>query len=137
MQAIGPAAAGHAALRKLVDDDDFAVFHHILDVFAIKGVGFDGGIDVMFERPVFWVGDVANAQEFFYFQPAIVGDCDVAVFLIDDVVTGENFRLARGCVDFFAFFQLGNDAVHFVILVGRLLTGAGNNERSAGFVDED
>ena len=32
VQAIGPAPAGHQAAGKLVDDDDFAVFHHVLDV---------------------------------------------------------------------------------------------------------
>ena len=39
--------------------------------------------------------------------------------------------------DLLAFFQLGNDAVDLVILVGRLFAGAGNNQRRAGFVDQD
>src|SRR5208337_3775363 len=32
---------------------------------------------------------------------------------------------------------LGNDAVHLVILVGRFLAGAGDNQRSAGLVNQD
>ena len=36
-----------------------------------------------------------------------------------------------------ALFQLRDDAVHFVILIGRFLAGAGNNQRRAGLVDQD
>ncbi len=36
VQAIGPAAAGHQAPGELVDDDDFAVLDHVLDIALIQ-----------------------------------------------------------------------------------------------------
>ena len=40
-------------------------------------------------------------------------------------------------LDDFAADQLGDDAVDLVILVGGFLAGAGDDERGAGFVDQD
>ena len=39
--------------------------------------------------------------------------------------------------DLFTFLELRDDAVDLVILVGRFLTGARDDERRASFVDED
>ncbi len=39
--------------------------------------------------------------------------------------------------ELFTLFQLGDDAIDFVILVGGFLASAGNNQRGAGFVDQD
>ena len=55
VQAVGPAAAGHQAAGEGVDDDDFAVFDHVVDVALVEGVGLDGGFDVVLEFPVFGV----------------------------------------------------------------------------------
>ncbi len=104
VEAIGPAAAGHEAAGELVDDDDFgalgAVFDDILHVAPVEGVGFDGGLDVVLEVPVFNVGDVADAEEFFDLLPAVVGDGDGFVLFVDDVVFGEDLGFAL--LDLFA-----------------------------------
>ncbi len=43
-----------------------------------------------------------------------------------------------GCgVDLFALFQLRDDAIHLVVLVGRLFAGARNDQRRSGFVNQD
>ena len=63
VQAVGPAPARHHAAGKFVDDDDFAVFDHVLHIAAIERVRLDRGFDVMLERPVFRVGNVADAEQ--------------------------------------------------------------------------
>ena len=135
MEAIGPAAAGHEAAGELVDDDDFAVFDDVLDVALVEGVGLDGGFDVVLEVPVFGVGDVADAEQAFDLLPALVGDGDGAGLFVDDVVAGPGLGLEG--LDEFAEFELGDDDVDAGVLVGGLVGGAGDDERGAGFVDED
>ena len=98
---------------------------------------FDGGLYVMLQRPVFRVGDVADPQQFFDFFPPLVADRNVAVFFVDHIVAGHDLGLARLRVHFFALFEFGDDAIHLVVLVGGLFTGARNNERRTGFVDQD
>ena len=135
MEAVGPAAAGHEAAGELVDDDDFALFDDVLDVALVEVVGLDGDFDVVLEVPVFGVGDVADAEEAFDFFPALVGDGDGAGLLVDDVVAGPGLGLEG--LDEFAEFELGDDEVDAGVLVGGLVGGAGDDERGAGFVDED
>ena len=102
-----------------------------------KRVRLDGGIDVVLQVPVFRIGNVADAQKLLDFFPAFIGDGDAPVFLVHHVVAGEFFGLAGRGVDFLAFFQLGDDAIDPGILVGGLFAGAGNDQRGAGFVDQD
>ncbi len=91
----------------------------------------------MFQRPIFRVGNVADAQQLLDFFPAHVGDRAVAVLFVDHEVAGHDLRLARLRIDFFAPFQLGDDAIHLVILVGGFFAGARNNEGRPRFVDQD
>ena len=135
MESVGPAAAGHEAAGELVDDDDFAVFDDVLDVALVEGVGLDGGFDVVLEVPVFGVGDVADAEEFFDLFPALVGDGDGAGFFVYDVVAGPGFGLEG--FDQLAELEFGDDDVDAKIFVGGLVGGAGDDERGTGFVDED
>ena len=137
VQAVRPAPAGHHASGEFVDDDDFAVFDHVLHVAAIESVRLDRRLDVMLERPVLRIGDIADAEQLLNLRPAFVGDRDVAMLFVDHKVAGELRRLARSNFQLFALFQLGDDAVDLVILVGRFLARAGNDERRAGFVDQD
>ncbi len=62
MQAVRPTPARHHAPRKFVDDDDFAVFDHILHVAAIEGVRLDRSLDMMLERPVLRVGNISDPK---------------------------------------------------------------------------
>src|SRR5271156_687792 len=137
VQPIRPAAAGHQAPGEFVHDQHFAVFDYVLDVALVKRVRFDGSFYVMLQRPVFRVGDVADAQQLLDFHPAVVADRDVAMFFVDHVVASHDFWLARLRIYFFALFELGDDAIDFVVLVGGLFAGARNNERGARFVDQD
>ncbi len=111
MQTVRPAPPRHHAPGEFIDDDDFAVFNHIFHILAIERMRLDRRFDVMLQRPVFRIGDVADAEQFFDFLPAFVGDGDVAVLLVDRKVAGQLRRLAGGDIKFFALFKLGNDAV--------------------------
>jgi len=135
VETVRPAASGHEATGELVDDDDFAFFDDVLDVALVQGVGLDGDFDVVLHVPVFRVGDVADAEELFDLLPAIVGDGDGAGFFVDDVVAGPDLGFEG--LDEFAFFDLRNDEVGDGVLVSGLVGGAGDDERGAGFVDED
>ena len=137
MQAIGPAAAGHEATGKFVNDDNFAVFDHVLYVTVIQRMRLNCGLDVVLQRPVFWIGNVADPKQALDFFPAFVGDGDVAMLLIYDEIAGVGGRLAGSARSLHALFELGNDPVHAGIFVGGLFAGAGNNERRAGLVDQD
>ncbi len=135
VQAIGPAAAGHEAAGELVDDDDLAVLDDVFDVALVEAVGLDSDFDVVLHVPVFGVGNVADAEQLFYLLEAFVGDGDRAGFFVDDVVAGPCLRLEG--FDEFALFKLRDDLVRDGVLVGGFVGGAGDDERGAGFVDED
>jgi hypothetical protein len=137
VQAVGPAAAGHHAPGELVNDDDFAVLHHILDVAAVERVRLDRRLDVVLQVPVLGIGDVADAEQLLDFFPALVADRDRAVLLVDGEVAGVGLGLARRVLDLLALHQLGDDPVDAVILVGGFFRRARNDERRAGFVDQD
>jgi len=135
MQSVGPTAAGHQAARELVDDDDFAVLDDVLYVALIEGVGLDGDFDVVLHVPVFGVGDVADAEELLDLLEALVGDGDGACFFVDHVVAGPRFGFEG--FNELALFELGDDGVGYCVFVCRFIGGAGDDERGAGFVDED
>ena len=135
VQAIRPAAAGHEAAGELVDDDDLAVLDDVLHVALVEVVRLDGDFDVVLEVPVFRVGDVADAEEALDLFPAFVGDGDGACFLVDDEVAGVGLGLDG--LGELAELELRDDDVDADVLVGGLVGGAGDDERRAGFVDED
>ena len=124
VQSVGPAAAGHQAAGELVDDDDFAVFHHVLDVALVERVRFDRGVDVVLQVPVLRVGNVADAQQLLDFFPALVGDRDAAVLFVDHEVAGEVFR-SPGAVSISSpFSSLGMMRFTLAVLVGGFFAGA-------------
>ena len=90
---------------------------------------------MVLEVPVFGVGDVADAEEFFDLFPALVGDGDGAGLFVDDEVAGPGLGLEG--LDEFAVFELGDDEVGAGVLVGGLVGGAGDDQRRARLVDED
>ena len=94
VQTVGPAAPRHQSSGELIDDEHFAVFHHVLDVAPVERVRLDGGLDVVLQVPVFRIGDVADAQQALDLFPALVGDGDGAVLLVDDEVAGEDLAVA-------------------------------------------
>src|SRR5271155_179514 len=76
VQSVGPAAPRHQAAREFVDDDDFAVFHHVLHIAPVERVRLDGDFDVVLQVPVLNVGNVADAEQPLDLLPAFVGDTD-------------------------------------------------------------
>ena len=93
MQAIGPAAPRHHAAGEFVDNDDFAVFDHVFDIFAIERVGLDRRVDVVLQRPVFRVGNISDPEQPLDLFPTLVADRDIAMLLVDHVIAGKNLSL--------------------------------------------
>ncbi len=105
VQSIGPAAPRHQSASEFVDDNDFPIFHDVFNVPLIERVRLDRSFHVMLQRPVFRVGDVADAEQLLNFLPPFVGDGNVAVFLIDHEVFGVNLRFARLSVNLLALLR--------------------------------
>src|ERR1044071_975822 len=74
--------------RSDLNDQHFAVFHHVLNIAPIHGMGFYGGFNVVLHRPVVRIRDVVDPQQPFHFLPALVGDHRVLVLLVQHVVAG-------------------------------------------------
>ena len=62
VQAIGIAAADHEAAGELIDDDDLAVLHDIVDIPLHDAAGGDGLIDVVGQGEVFGVIEALDAE---------------------------------------------------------------------------
>ena len=123
VEAVGVAAAEHEPAGEFVDDDDFAVFDDVVAVAFHEGVGFEGLVEVVGELDVFVFVEVFDAEGFFGFGDAALGGGDGVGFFVD----GKVFVLAQSRDDF------GEDVVE----VGGFFARAGDDERGAGFVDED
>ena len=123
MQSIGPAAAGHLTAGKFVDDDDFAVFVHVVDVDFVQGVGAQRLVHVVHDFDVGGIGHVAEAEQAFALAESLFGQRRGAVLFVERVVD--------------VLDELGNDFVDLGVLVGGFFGRAGNDQRGARFVDED
>src|SRR5687768_7042568 len=75
--------------------------------------------------------EVADAQQLLSFVHALFGQHGGVLSFVYQVFAG------LFTVDFFAFAQLRNNCVGFVVLVGGFVGGAGNDQRSARFVDQN
>ncbi len=100
-------------------------------------MGLYRGLHVVLHRPVFRVGNVVNPQQALDFFPALVRDGGVLVLLVHHVIPGVFLGLSRRFLDFHALFKMGNHAVGALILVGRLVAGAADDQRSTGFINQD
>ena len=57
---------------KVVDDDNFAILHYVLNIALVKRMcALIATLDVVFHVPVFWVGNVADAQQTFDSFPSL------------------------------------------------------------------
>ena len=83
------------------------------------------------------VVQVAQVEQLLDLEHAFFGQRHAAVFFVDRVVAGGLLLARLLAFDHFAADQVGDDAVDLVILVGRFFAGAGNDQRRAGFVDQD
>ncbi len=59
------------------------------------------------------------------------------MLLVDHEIASQNLRFARSCLLLLALNQAGDNLVDAVVLVGRFLAGAADDQWRAGFVDQD
>ena len=81
--------------------------------------------------------DIGQAQQLGRPVEALLGERRGLVLFVDGVIAGGVLFARLLAFDHFAAHQLGDDAVGLVILVGGFFAGAGNDQRGAGFVDQD
>ena len=105
MQPVRPAAAGHLASGKFVDDDDFAVLHDVIHVVFVKRVRPQTLINVVNNFHVRGVVQIAEPQQPFAFADAFFSERRSAVLFVERVID--------------LFDQFRNDFVDLEIFVGR------------------
>ena len=121
MQALVVAAADHQAARELIDDDDFAVLDHIVDVLFHDTVGLDGLVDVVGQRHVLGSGQVLDLEVFLGLFDASGGQGAGLVLLVHNVIA---VGLLVGLhlvfqLDHHALAQGADEAVHLRVQAGR------------------
>ena len=128
MQPLGVASAGHHPPGELVDDHDFVIANDIVLIALEELVGPQGLIDVVNERRVGrlvkrpLLHDAGGTQQLFGVLIAGLGEIDSALLLVELVfVPGE----------------LRDDRIGRNIEVGTVLRRARDDERRAGFVNQD
>ena len=124
VQAVAPAAAFHEPAGELVDDDDLAVLHHVVDVELVDHVRAQR---VLHHVQVFHVVrrvQVVDAEQLLGRDDALVAEHHRARLLVERVVLG-------------ALDQARDDPVHAAELLGVVVDGPGDDERRARLVDQD
>ena len=124
VQAVAPIAAGHETAGELVDDDHLAfLVDDVVHVALVKVVGLQAVVDQV--RPLHVPGRVEalDAGQLLGGANAVVGEVGRVLLLVDLEVR--------------ALLQLPRDAIGLGV-AGHVVVGrTGNNQRRAGFVDED
>src|SRR5258708_23159644 len=123
VQTVGPAAAGHLASGKFVDDGDFTVLVDVVDVDFVERVGAQSLIHVVHRVDVRRVRHIGEPEQALALVEAFFGQRGLAMLFVDREVD--------------VLDQLGNDFVDLEVFVGRFFGGAGDDERGARFVDQD
>src|ERR1700676_629688 len=123
VQAVRPAATGHLASGKFIDDDNLAVLDHVIDIIFVQRVRAQRLVNVVHQLDVCGIGKIGEVKQAFALAEAFFGQCGLTVLFVNRVV------------DFLD--QLGNDFVDFVVFVGRFFGGTGNDQRGARFVDQN
>ncbi len=142
VQAVGPAPPLHQAPGELIDDHHLAVLHHIVLVAVEQVVRTQRRVEVMHQVDVGRFveararGQHADAREdLLGFLVAGLRHDDLVVLLVDEEVAR---RL--GLVELLLFLlprQQRRHLVHLVIDLGAVLGLARDDERRAGFINQD
>ncbi len=145
MQTVAPAAPRHETPGELVDDDDLAVLHHVVDIELEQRVRPQRLIDVVLDVRVLEVVDVPAVEtvgeHLLGLHGPALGERHRLVLLVDEIVAG-----LFECLTLLGFgvaardgagLEPRNNAIDLVVEVGRLFGRAGDDERRARFVDED
>ena len=143
MQALGPTPSRHGASGELIDDDDLAVAHDVLDIAPIERMGAQRGVQVVHQPDVRGVVEAfalaqqacADHQRFDVFVAGLA-EMHLALFLVDRIVAVTFRFVASGRRPLHAF-EARHQTVDGDIGLGALLGRPRDDERRARFVDED
>ena len=138
MQALVVPAAIHEPPGEFIDNDDFPVLHHIVDVLFHKAPGLHGLIDVVRQCGIFRVRQILHAEILFGLGDA--GGCEgygagLFVHKIIAVVVVVDFLVLGLGKDLLA--QRGDKPVRHFVELGGILSLAGDNQRRTGFINQD
>ena len=136
VQALRIAAAEHQTAGELVDDDDLAVLHHVVDVPLHHAVGLQRLVDVVREGGVFQVGQVLQAEILLRPGRAAGGERGRAGLLVHHVVGVEILVLLRFLVHGGHGHapERAHEGVRLAVEVRALVALAGDDERRARLV---
>ena len=140
VQALRPAAPVEDAAGELVDDLDLAVDDGVVDVALVERLGAQRLDQVVDERAVLGAVEVVDAEELLGLRDAALGDRDGLVLLLELVVVlGDEalLHLRVHALGLLAGRQLRGELGEAAVEVGRLLGGAGDDQRRPRLVDED
>ena len=123
VQAVTPLAPFHQSARELVDDHDLAILDHVIHVALVEVMGLQRVVDQV--RPLHVAGRVeaVDAGQLFGLADTFVRQA-YGVFLLFDLEVR-------------VLLQAASDLVGPLVLADVVLGGAGDDQRSSGFVDQD
>ena len=140
VEALGPAPALEDAPGELVDDLHLAVDHRVVDVALVQRLGLQRLDQVVDEMAVLGAVEVVDPEEALGLGDAPLGHRDRLVLLVELVVeVGDELLLHPRvhAVRRLARLHLGREPRELGVQVGRLLGGAGDDQRRPRLVDQD
>ena len=141
VQTVRPATSLHGTAGVFIDDDDFAVFHNVVDVTGEQRVGAQCSRYVVHQHdvarrvqglPLFH--NAFSDQQLFNFHQTALGQVHLARFFINGEVT---FTLEGVGVFFLLTQQVRNDFVDFAVHLRAVFGRAGDDQRGTRFIDQD
>ena len=139
MQAFGVPAPEHQAARKLVHDDDLAVFDDIVDIALHDAVGTQRLVNVMAQRGIFHIGQILKTEGTFRFRDAPCRQCCGPRLFIHHVVGIQLFAFLFLFVNrrIDDFFQPANEIIGLAVEIRTLIALPGDDQRGPGFINQD
>ena len=136
MQPFRPAATGHHAAGKFIDDHDFAVLHHVMLIAVIQGVRAHCRIQMVHEHDIrrFIQRGTCRQQAVLHHQlfsvfMAGLGQRDLMLFEIHPEIAGTVLGFLR--------FQERHQGVDLHVQRGGIFGLAGDDQRRARLIDQD
>ena len=86
MQALGPTSTGHQATRKLINDNNLAIFYYILFLAMKNNLRFERLLKMVDVFHSALVINILNTQQLLHFFDANLVNWNCFFFNIDDIV---------------------------------------------------
>ena len=143
MKTVRISSSGHDTSRKLIDDQNFVILHHIILVAEHQVVGTESQNNIMLNLQIFRICKIINVEEFLYLLHTVFCKVDRLFFLIDNKVSCLLNLLAHNGIDLgkltagFSSFHLSCQNIAGLIELCRLTALPGDNKRSSGFIDQN